>query len=537
MKKHAFASDSLFLGLDSSTQSLKATVVDAALETQYEFSVSFDDDLPEFRTSGGAVRHDDGLTVTSPPLMWVAALDLLLDKMKNAGFPFNRVAAVSGSGQQHGSVYMLAGTDAVLGALSANRTLMEQLDGFFTFEQSPIWMDSSTARQCAERDKALGGAQAVAELTGSRSYERFTGNQIAKLAGESPEKYCVTERIALVSSFIASIFAGKYAPIDYADGAGMNLMDIKGKKWDENALACTAPGLAVKLGDIVASHSALGDISSYFVKKYEFPKKCKVIAFSGDNPNSLAALRLSEPGDIAVSMGTSDTVFGALDEPRPSADEGHIFGSPVDPEGYMALICFKNGSLTREYIRDTAADGSWDKFSEFLRTTPPGNDGRIGFYFKEPEITPPVLNTGIHRFDADDRKVEKFPAANEARAVVESRFLSILLHSENLGLKPARVTATGGASANKAILQVMADVLGVDVNVSSQPNSASLGAAYRAYHGLICLEAGKFVPFAEATAHVPSGGTSVICDQAAHAVYLKMLDRYRRLERVAVEGL
>jgi sugar (pentulose or hexulose) kinase len=48
---------------------------------------------------------------------------------------------------------------------------------------SPVWMDSSTSAQCLDREtRTEGGAQGLSRLTGSRAYERFTGNQIAKLA-------------------------------------------------------------------------------------------------------------------------------------------------------------------------------------------------------------------------------------------------------------------------------------------------------------------------------------------------------------------
>jgi len=60
---------------------------------------------------------------------------------------------------------------------------------------------------------------------------------------------------------------------------------------------------------------------------------------------------------------------------------GHIFCNPIDPEGHMALICYKNGSLTREHVRNTYAQGTWDAFNQMLSQTPPGNNGNIAFYF------------------------------------------------------------------------------------------------------------------------------------------------------------
>lgn len=52
-----------------------------------------------FLCAGGAHVHEDKLTVTAPTLMWVKALDLLLQKMRKRNFDFSSVVALSGTGQ------------------------------------------------------------------------------------------------------------------------------------------------------------------------------------------------------------------------------------------------------------------------------------------------------------------------------------------------------------------------------------------------------------------------------------------------------
>ncbi|XP_061660477.1 xylulose kinase isoform X2 [Syngnathoides biaculeatus] len=523
----------VYLGFDFSTQQLKVVAIDHNLNVIHQNQVEFDSQLPEFRTEGGVHAGADGLTVTSPVLMWVEALDLLLEQMRESGFDFSRVRALSGSGQQHGSVYWKNGAAATLGRLCPRLSLSCQLQDCFSVRDCPVWMDSSTGRQCERLQEAVGGAAALADVTGSRAYERFTASQIAKMCEERPQEFRDTERISLVSSFAASLFLGAYAAIDYSDGSGMNLLDIRSKKWSEACLEAVRPGLDRLLGTPLPSASVLGAVSSYWVGRFGFSDTCAVVAFTGDNPASLAGMRLQQ-GDLAVSLGTSDTAFVWLQDARP-APEGHVFVNPVDWRHFMALLCFKNGSLTRERLRNRCAGASWERFSAALRQTPLGNDGFVGFYFDVMEITPPAL--GVHLFDADDNEVSSMSPEMEVRALVEGQFLSRRLHAERLGysiIPGSRILATGGASRNKDILQVLCDVFDAPVYTADVSNSACLGSAYRALHGLLDQSG---MSFFDVLKKAPEARLSATPHPRAQQVYDEMLQRFARLEKKVLRKL
>ncbi|KAG5543726.1 hypothetical protein RHGRI_016475 [Rhododendron griersonianum] len=508
MEDCSFPPDSLFLGFDSSTQSLKATVLDATLNIVHSDIVNFDSELPHYKTKDGVYR-DPSVTgrIVSPTLMWVEALDLILERLSSK-LDFAKIVAVSGSGQQHGSVYWKIGSSLKLSALDSKKQLVDQLVDAFSIKESPIWMDSSTTDQCKAIEKAVGGALELSRITGSRAHERYTGPQIRRIFETQPELYHDTERISLVSSFVASLLIGGYACIDETDGAGMNLMDIKQRAWSKIALEATAPGLEEKLGKLAPAHAVAGFITSYFVDRFRFNKNCLVVQWSGDNPNSLAGLTLNTPGDLAISLGTSDTVFGITSDPQPSL-EGHVFPNPVDTKGYMVMLVYKNGSLTREDVRNQCADKSWEVFGRFLQQTPPLNGGKIGFYYKEYEILPP-LPVGFHRYilenftgdtldGTSEHEVEEFDSQSEVmqvRALVEGQLLSMRGHAERFGMPspPKRIIATGGASANQNILKTIAAIFGCDVYTVQRTDSASLGAALRAAHGWLCNKKGSFVP-------------------------------------------
>lgn len=416
--------------------------------------------------------------------MWIEAIDLLLSRLKEESIDLSLINAISASGQQHGSVYWRKNALSTLSSLKSTSSLGEQLSNSFSITDSPIWMDSSTSVECAELEKAVGGAQNLAQITGSRAYERFTGNQILKIRKHKEREYTETERISLVSSFIPSLFLGSYAPIDTSDASGMNLYDITSHRWHETLINAISTDLKDKLGDVVIAGKALGNISCYFVEKYGFNRSCLVASCTGDNPASLVGMALRE-GDIAISLGTSDTVFMWINKPKPSAIHGHILCNPLDYNAYFAMTCYKNGSQTRERIRDSYAKSSWKLFSNYLENTPRGNDGKIAFYFDLREIYP--LVQGDFRFDSLDNQLPQDETYNdpatEIRACIEGQFIRLRSHMDVLGCditEKTRILATGGASANKQILQVLADVLNANVYVQEIPNSAALGAAYLA---------------------------------------------------------
>ena len=142
-------------------------------------------------------------------------------------------------------------------------------------------------------------------------------------------------------------------------------------QWWQPAVDSTAPGLAGEAAvDRPRVHGRRHARLRTGRPRYGLPA-AKVVAWSGDNPCSLVGVGLVREGRLAISLGTSDTVFGLMREPRVDrTGTGHVFGAPTGD--YMGLTCFKNGSLARERIRDRFGL-SWSTFSE---TPPPDAAGQ-----------------------------------------------------------------------------------------------------------------------------------------------------------------
>ncbi|XP_017465544.1 PREDICTED: xylulose kinase isoform X4 [Rhagoletis zephyria] len=368
---------------------LKAVQLSSNLEVIAIAEVKFDSDLPEFRTSGGANSSSTKHEVFVQPVMWVKAIDIVLDRLVMQGADLSTVLAIGGSAQQHGSLYWSRHGVKTLRNLNSDKFLHVQIDdSAFTVNRTPIWMDGSTEKQCVEMETAIGGRAEMLNISGSKCYARFTGPQIRKIYQERSNAYEETQRISLVSSFCASVFLGDIAPIDYGDASGMNLFDIKAKIWSKQCLNACAPDLEDRLGKPVPTSAIIGKICNFFVERFGFSPECIVTAFTGDNLSALSGMVL-EQNCLVMSLGTSDTLIMNLKE-QPRLEEGHVLCHPTEIGHFVGLMCFRNGSLVRDLFNKIEASSDWNKFNELLDSTPRGNYGNMALHFHSIEIIPNV---------------------------------------------------------------------------------------------------------------------------------------------------
>ncbi|RMZ76122.1 hypothetical protein DV738_g5135, partial [Chaetothyriales sp. CBS 135597] len=509
----------LYIGTDLSTQQLKALVVDSSLRKVYEAKFDFDADATGYNVTKGVLTNESQGEVFAPVAMWLQALDTVLQRLKDQGLNFGRVQGISGAGMQHGSVFWSHNAATLLSTLDPAETLEAQLPPAFAYPFSPNWQDASTSQECAEFDAVLAGEAELAAATGSKAHHRFTGPQILRFHRQHPAEYAQTSRITLVSSWLASIFLGRIAPFDISDVCGMNLWDIKQGDWHPQLLKLASKDgdvdtLRKQLGQVPEDGGAhLGPVSAYFVRRYGFPSSCTVIASTGDNPSTILALPL-RANDAIVSLGTSTTFLMSTPEYRPDPAT-HFFNHPTTRGLYMFMLCYKNGALAREKVRDAvnaqqianANANPWAHFDTSLLSTPilaqPSKSDpiQLGLYFPRPEIIPNLPQGEWHyNYDPSSEKLTPTtsvsnPPTDDVRVIVESQFLSLRLRSKELvkspgaGLppQPRRVYLVGGGSRNRAIAKVAGQVLGGSEGVwklDVGENACALGSAYKAVWAL-----------------------------------------------------
>lgn len=109
--------------------------------------------------------------VYAPVAMWLEAVDLVLHRLSLKKCPFQQIKGISGSGQQHGSVYWSGEGEKLLGTLDPEKGLVDQLqEKGFAHPYSPNWQDASTQQECDAFDKELGDENDLAQITGSKAH-------------------------------------------------------------------------------------------------------------------------------------------------------------------------------------------------------------------------------------------------------------------------------------------------------------------------------------------------------------------------------
>ena len=197
---------------------------------------------------------------------------------------------------------------------------------------------------------------------------------------------------------------------------------------------------------------------------------------------------------VVISLGTSATVFVAdrLQGKKPQLF-GHLFPHPLHADDALMLLCYKNGSHTRDVVK---GDFDWAKVSSLLlaREAPSRRTKYLlGFIFQQPEITPNTKQ-GKGEFiycvdlkSGEAARVHNVSAIDRIICCIESRFIAMRHHIERFGIdteEARKVVVTGGGSQNTGVLQVVADILQATVYTARAQDSPNLGAAKLALYSL-----------------------------------------------------
>ena len=472
------------LGLDSSTQSLSAVVIDIdTAEKCFEHSLDYRADARLNRFGIGEdyilPPREEG-EAEQPPLMYLASLDAIFADMREAGVPIESIRLINTSGQQHGHVYLNSDAAALFAQLAdvestgeGTPDLQILLKDAFAYPNAPIWMTANTVAQTDAVRNGVGGKAEMINLSGSDAPLRFTGTVVRRVGEQFPEHYATTAKVQLISSFIPAVLTGNAnVPIDYGNGCGMSLMNYRSRAWDPALLGATAHGLSggvaalqSKLPVLARPDAVVGNLAAYYIEKYGFNERCAVIAGSGDNPQA----KVPVAGDL-LSLGTSFVNMVSTD------------GNTLDPEGFANAMydginrpfmfgCRTNGAMVWDAVRNNygLAKEVYAPAEAALKQTAPGQF--MTFWQPKTESFPVSGAFDLIRSNAQPTLAEDYTG------IIETSLAAVYVYSAVFTKQTqAPLFVTGGATDSPEIMRRVAGIWNRPT-LPVEKGGAALGAA------------------------------------------------------------
>jgi len=453
--------DLLVAGVDSSTQSCKVVVRRAS--------------TGEVVRSGRA-SHPDG-TEVDPAAWW----DALGSAVADAG-GLDDVAAIGIGGQQHGMVVLDADGRVIRPAL--------------------LWNDVRSAAAAAEMVEELGREAWVAR-TGLVPVASFTATKLRWLRDAEPSHAARAAAVALPHDWLSWRLRG-YGPADESplgpdldalatdgsDASGTAYWDPARREYDAELfeLALGRPLRVAETGDdgdavvvprVVEPAEAMGTLE----QDVDLPGGARasrglvVTAGAGDNAGAALGLGLAA-GDVAVSLGTSGTVFGVTD--TAIADPSGTVAGFADATGSrLPIVTTLNAARVLEVIGGLLGVDHAE-FGRLALQAPAGADGLVLVPYFVGERTP-------NRPDATASLLGMTPGTTDrahlARAAVEGMLCALadgLAAVERTGVTVERLLLIGGAAQNEAVRVVAAQVFSREVLVPEPGEYVAAGAARQA---------------------------------------------------------
>jgi len=417
----------LVAGVDSSTQSTKVLLCEAEDGTI---------------VGRGSAPHPAG--TETPPEAWWAALEQAGEGL------LGRAAAVGVAGQQHGMVVLDDDGEVIRPAL--------------------LWNDLRSAAAASALIGERGGPRWWAEHTGNVPNASFTVTKLRWLAEHEPANAARAATVMLPHDWLtwrlrSGPGIGKEPVTDRGDASGTGYFSPADSVWLPE-VAADAVGHEIRLPRVARPGEAV----------CETGWGATVSPGTGDNMGAALGLGL-EPGEVAVSIGTSGTAFAVTEVP--AADPTGAIAGFADATGrFLPLALTVNAGLVLSATaRLTGTD--LDGMSALALAAEPGAGGITLLPYLDGERTPDRPRaTGVLR----GLTTRNATAENLARAGVEAVLASLAEVASMLAEfgEQRRVLLIGGGARSPAARALAPGIFGVPVNVPDPEEYVALGAARQA---------------------------------------------------------
>lgn len=431
----------LVIGVDSSTQSTKVEARD--IETGAVVAT-------------GVAKHPPTTPPVSEqdPAAWWSALVAACAQL---GDHRDRVVAMSVAGQQHGLV------------------LID--DAGAPLRPAKLWNDTTSSPQ-ADRLAERIGADVWATRTGSVPVAAFTITKLAWVAEHEPELLDRVMRVMLPHDYVTWRLTGEHVT-DRGDASGTGWFDPTAGAVLADLLddAVGRSGFAERVPRVLGPSDVAGTITAAAAAELGVPVGVVVGPGTGDNMGAALGLGLGA-GDVAMSLGTSGTVF-AVSDSATHDPSGAVAGFASARGNFLPLVCTLNATKVTDTVAGWLGTDAHGLAELALSAVDdPGGVTLVPYFDGE---RTPNLPDATGTFIGLTNLTTRAQLALAAHDGVLCGLLGGVDALRSVGATiDGRVFLVGGGSRSLAYRQRLADLLGYEIVVPDTDETVAAGAAVQA---------------------------------------------------------
>ena len=477
-----------FIGIDLGTSAMKLILTDE----KGAIHNSTAKDYPLIFPHPGWSEQD-------PREWWNACLTGLRDLLK--GFDPAAVAGIGIGGQMHGLVTLDAQDRVIRNAI--------------------LWNDGRTEKETAWLNTEI-GKEKLSALTANIAFAGFTAPKILWMRTNEPENFARVEKIMLPKDYLAYMLTGVHA-CDYSDASGMLLLDVAHKRWSKEMLEICGVKES-QMPKLFESFAVIGTLKPDIAAELGLPASVKVVAGAGDNAAAAVGTGVVGEGGCNISLGTSGTIF--ISSKNFGVDPHNALHAFAHADGGFHLMgCMLSAASCNSWLCDKILNTS-DYAAEQVGIT--GEKlGRNPVFF-----LPYLMGERSPINDVNARGTFTGITMNTSRtdlvqAVLEGVAFAIRDSFEvarSLGLSIERSKICGGGARSPLWRKIMANVLGIPLEMVKTEQGPGYGAAMLAMVGCGVFESVQAA--ADALVEVSSITEP---DPALTALYDAQYQKYKKI--------
>ena len=351
-----------------------------------------------------------------------------------------------------------------------------------------LWNDGRTGKETDYLNTAI-GKEKLSEYTANIAFAGFTAPKILWMKENEPELFDRIAKIMLPKDYLAYKLSGVHCT-DVSDASGMLLFDVKNRCWSKEMMEiCDVK--EEQLAKVYESYEAVGTLKPEIAAELGLSETVKIVAGAGDNAAAAVGTGTVGDGRCNISLGTSGTIF--ISSKEFGVDKFNALHSFAHADGsYHLMGCMLSAASCNKWWMEDIMKAT-DFAGEQAAIEKLGENHVYYLPYLMGERSPhnnPNARATFIGMTMDTTRADMYQAVLEGVAFALRDSFEV---AKSLGINIERTKICGGGAKSPLWKKMIANILGIKVDVIESEEGPGYGGAM-----LAAVACGEFASVEEA---------------------------------------